>query len=79
MRDIDFSSARKLKVDLDAKIDSMGERREVCVASHGSNLWTIKVPTLSEMNNLCRQLNKSKVIELSSVPYKPSSAITVTD
>lgn len=61
MRDIDFSSARKLKADLDAKIDSIGERREVCVASHGSNLWTIKVPTLSEMNNLCRQLNKGKV------------------
>lgn len=61
MRDIDFLSARKLKADLDAKIDSIGERREVCVASHGSNLWTIKVPTLSEMNNLCRQLNKGKV------------------
>ena len=37
----DFSSARKLKADLDAKIDSIGERREVCVASHGSNLRTI--------------------------------------
>ena len=57
----DFSSARKLGADLDAKIDSIGERIEVCVASHGSNLGTIKVPTLSEMNNLCRQLNKGKV------------------
>ena len=61
VRDIDFSSARKLKAVLDPKIDSIGERREVCVASHGSNLRTIKVPTLSEMKNLCRQLNKSKV------------------
>ena len=61
VRDIHVSSERKLKADLDAKIDSIGERREVCVASHGSNLRTIKVPTLSEMNNLCRQLNKGKV------------------
>ena len=38
VRDIDVSTARKLKTDLDAKI---GERREVCVASHGSNLRTI--------------------------------------
>ena len=30
VRDIDFSSARKLKADLDAKIDSIGERREMC-------------------------------------------------
>ena len=61
VRDIDFSSARKLKANLDAKIDSIGERREVCVASLGSNLRTIKVPTLSELNNLCRQLIKGKV------------------
>ena len=60
VRYIHVSSARKLKADLDAKIDSIGERREVCVASHGSNLRTIKVPTLSEMNNLCRQLTKAK-------------------
>ena len=38
VRDIHVSSARKLKAHLDAKIDSIGERREVCVASHGSNL-----------------------------------------
>ena len=41
VRDIDFSTAGKLKTDLDAKIDRIGERREVCVASHGSNLRTI--------------------------------------
>ena len=41
VRDIDVLTARKLKTDLDAKIDRIGERREVCVASHGSNLRTI--------------------------------------
>ena len=71
VRDIDLSSARKPKADLDAKIDRIGERREVCVGSHGSNLRTIKVPTLSEMNNLCWQLNKGKVkpVALSLIAY----------
>ena len=65
VRDINFSSARKLKADLDAKIDSIGERREVCVASHGSNLRTIKVHTLSEMNK-----GKVKPVALSLIePY----------
>ena len=73
VRDIYFSSARKLKADLDAKIDSIGERSEVCVASHGSNLRTIQVPTLSEMNSLCRQLNKGKVKPVALSLIKPYS------
>ena len=88
VRDIDFSSARELKTDLDAKIDSISERSEVCVTSHGSNLRTIKVPTLSEMFNLCRQLNKGKVkpVALSLIaPYsdqfvlKSRQILTISD
>ena len=60
MRDINLTSARKLKVDLDEKIDSLGEAQATSFTGSRREL-TVQVLTETEMNILYESLDKSKI------------------
>ena len=49
MRFINFTSARKLKADLDEKIENLGENREATSSTGSGIKVTVQVPTQTEM------------------------------
>ena len=60
MRDINLTSARKLKADLDEKIDSLGEAQATSFTGSRREL-TVQVPMETEMYILVYEsLDKSK-------------------
>ena len=90
MQDINLTSARKLKVDLDKTIDSLSGNREVQVTFFTSSRreLTVEVPTETEMDIFCKSLDRSKIkpVALSLIkPYsdqfvsESSSILTIPD
>ena len=72
MRYINLTSARKLKADLDEKIENLGENREATSSTGSRRKVTVQVPTQTEMDNVYANLNKStiKPVALSLIePY----------
>ena len=72
MRFINLISARKLKADLDEKIEKLGENREATSSTSSGRKVTVQVPTQTEMDNFYANLNKSrfKPVALSLIePY----------
>lgn len=61
MRHINLTSARKLKADLDEKIDNLGENREATSFTGSRRNVTVKFPTQTEMDTFCANLNKSSI------------------
>ena len=64
MRFINLTSARKLKADLDEKINNLGENREATSFAGSTREVTAQgpqVPTQTEMDNCYANLNKSKI------------------
>ena len=72
MRDINLTSARKLKADLDEKIDSLGEAQATSFTGSRREL-TVQVPTETEMNILYESLDKSKIKPVALSLIKPYS------
>ena len=89
MWDINSTSARKLKADLDQKIDSLGQNREAQGTSFTSRRreLTLEVPTETEMDtNKSLDRSKIKLVALSLIqPYsdqfvsESSSILTIPD
>ena len=75
MRDINLTSARKLKADLDQKIDSLGENGEAEATSFTSSRreLTVQVPTETEMDIFYQSLDKSKIKPVALSLVKPYS------
>ena len=72
MRYINLTSARKLKADLDEKIENLGENREATSSTGSRRKVTVQVRTQTEMDNFYANLNKStiKPVALSLIePY----------
>ena len=61
MRHINLTSSRKLKVDLDEKIDNLGENGETTSFTGRRRNVTVKFPTQTEMDTFYANLNKSSI------------------
>ena len=61
MRSINLTSARKLKADLDEKIENLGENREATSSTGSGRKVTVQIPTQTEMDNFYANLNKSRI------------------
>ena len=72
MRDINLTSATKLKADLDEKIDNLGEAQATSFTGSRREL-TVQVPTETEMNTLYESLDKSKIKPVALSLIKPYS------
>ena len=90
MRDINLTSARKLKADLDQKIDSLVENGVAQATSFTSSRreLTVEVPSETEMDTVYKSLDKSEIkpVALSLIkPYsdqfvsESSSILTIPD
>lgn len=72
VKDIDFTSARKLKENLDCKIDSVDKNEVSCRESQSSKSQATTVPSADDINEFYKKLNKcsTKAVALSLVdPY----------
>ena len=81
MRDINLTSARKLKADLDQKIDSLGENSVAQATSFtGSRReLTVEVPTETEMDTFYKNLDKSEIKPVALSLIKPYSDLFVSE
>ena len=52
MRFINLTSARKLKADLDEKIENLGENREAKTSTGSGRKVTVQAPSQTEMDNI---------------------------
>ena len=73
MRFINFTSARKLKADLEEKIENLGENREATSSTGSGRKVTVQVPTQTEMDNFYANLNQSRIILVALNLIKPYS------
>ena len=72
VRDINFTSTRKLKEDLDQNIDNLGEAQAASFTGSRREL-TVQVPTEAEMNTFYESLNKSEIKPVALSLIKPYS------
>ena len=74
MRFINLTSARKLKADLDEKIENLGENREATSSTGSGRKVTVQVPTQTEMDNFYANLNKSRIKPVALSLIEPYSS-----
>ena len=74
MQYINLTSARKLKADLDEKIENLGENREATSSTSSSRKVTVQFPTQTEMDNFYANLNKSRIKPVALSLIEPYSS-----
>ena len=62
MRFINLTSARKLKADLDEKIENVGENREATSSTGSGRKVTVQVPTTGRKNGFTSIANLEQII-----------------
>ena len=74
MRFINLTSARKLKADLDEKIENLRENRKATASTGSGRKVTGQVPTQTEMDNFYANLNKSRIKPVALSLIEPYSS-----
>lgn len=74
MRYINLTSARKLKADLDEKIENLGKNREATSSTSSKRKVTVQFPIQTEMDNFYANLNKSRIKPVALSLIKPYSS-----
>ena len=71
---INLISARKLKADLDEKIEKLAENSEATSSTSSGRKVTVQIPTQTKMHNFYANLNKSRIKPVALSLIKPYSS-----